>query len=161
MPSTPLKNWLKNLSNECIYGKQNPNRTRDIWLQSWPFRSQRKQTFSPKFWLWKPAPKKCRVTRGFMFWFFLSWGIDYRKKVQKPNPKKWVAQFFSSISLYHLLLGRAKVKGFQILNKKLKISGPKNSPPKFQPSIRSKSARTKIRALIAWCKIDGMSSKID
>ncbi len=39
-PSTPLKSWLKNLSNEYIYVEQNLNRTRDIGVQSWPFRSR-------------------------------------------------------------------------------------------------------------------------
>ncbi len=43
-------------------------------------------------------------------------------------------------------LGWAKVKGFQTLSKKLMIYGPKDPPPKFQPSIRSKSARIKTRA---------------
>jgi hypothetical protein len=43
------------------------------------------------------------------------------------------------------IVGRAKVNGFKTLSKKLMICGPKNSPPKFQPSIRSKSARIKTR----------------
>ncbi len=48
--------------------------------------------------------------------------------------------------LEYVILGRTKVKGFQILRKKLMIFGPKNPPPGFQPSIRSKSARFKARA---------------
>jgi hypothetical protein len=42
-------------------------------------------------------------------------------------------------------LGRAEVNGFQTLRKRLMICVPKNSPPKFQPSIRGRTARTKTR----------------
>jgi hypothetical protein len=35
---------------------------------------------------------------------------------------------------------------FKPLGQKLMVCGPKNSLPKFQPSIRSKSARIKTRA---------------
>ncbi len=41
-------------------------------------------------------------------------------------------------------LGRAKVKEFQTLSKKLMIYGLKDPPPKFQPSIRSKGLRENI-----------------
>jgi hypothetical protein len=43
-----------------------------------------------------------------------------------------------------IILGRVKVNGFQTLSKNLMICDPKNSPPKFQPSIRSKSARINL-----------------
>jgi hypothetical protein len=35
------KSWLKNLSNENIHAEQNLNRSRNIGIQSWPFRSQK------------------------------------------------------------------------------------------------------------------------
>jgi hypothetical protein len=78
-----LKSWLKNLSSEYIYAEQIPNRTWDMCLQSWSCRSQRRETFSLKFWLWRQVPKKWQITRGFMFWRFLSWGIDYRTEIFK------------------------------------------------------------------------------
>ncbi len=80
-----MESWLKNLSNEYIYAEQNPNRTWDIWIQSWPFRSRKRPCFSTKYWLWRQVPEKWEVTRGFMVWFFLSWGIDYRKKNKKTK----------------------------------------------------------------------------
>jgi hypothetical protein len=43
--------------------------------------------------------------------------------------------------LYYLR--RANVNGFRTFREKLIICGP-NSPPKFQPSIRNKSARIKL-----------------
>jgi hypothetical protein len=64
----------------------------------------------------------------------------------------------------HQTFGRNQVKilaevwsknldsGTQTLSKKLHICGPKNSPPKFQPLIRSKSARTKTRTEGTQCK---------
>jgi hypothetical protein len=70
-----------------VYVKQIPNRTRDICFQSWPCRcrSQRSGTLSLNFWLWRKVSKNWQVTRGFMFWRFLSWGIDYRTE----NFKSW------------------------------------------------------------------------
>jgi hypothetical protein len=55
----------------------------------------RENKFSPKFWLWKPAPKMSRVTRSFMFWFFLSWGIDYRKKSSKTKSERMTSWTFN------------------------------------------------------------------
>jgi hypothetical protein len=75
-----LESWLKNLSNEYIYAEQNPNRTRVTGLQNWPFRIQKRPTFSLKFWLWTQVPENWGKTRGFMLFLVLSWGIDYRKK---------------------------------------------------------------------------------
>ncbi len=80
-----MKSWLKNLSKEYIYAEQNPNRTRDICFQSRPFRNPEWLTVFLKFSLWGWVPKKWQVTRGFLLWFFLSWGIDYQKKVRKQN----------------------------------------------------------------------------
>jgi hypothetical protein len=71
-----LKSWLPDLSNEYIYAEQNPNRARDIGVQSWPFRSQKRPTVSLKFSLWRQVPGSWQVTRGIMLWLFLSWGID-------------------------------------------------------------------------------------
>jgi hypothetical protein len=40
-----------------------------------------------------------RVTRGFMVWFFLSWGIDYRIKNVKTNSGRMTSlTFFHPIS---------------------------------------------------------------
>jgi hypothetical protein len=33
----------------------------------------------------RTVPEKLQVTRGFMLWFFLNWGIDYRIKNEKTN----------------------------------------------------------------------------
>jgi hypothetical protein len=74
---TSLKSWLKNLSNEYIYAEQNPSKTRDIWFQSWSSRSQKASKFSLKFWLCRPVPENWGVPRGYVLWFFLSWGINY------------------------------------------------------------------------------------
>jgi hypothetical protein len=63
-----------------IYAEQNPNRTRDICFQNWPFRNQKWLTVFLKFSLWRRVPENWQVTRGFMLWSFLSWGIDYRNK---------------------------------------------------------------------------------
>jgi hypothetical protein len=46
----------------------------------------------------------------------------------------------------YALLERAKVKRIRTLREKLMINEPKDSPPKFQPSVRNKSARIKTRA---------------
>ncbi len=67
------------------YVEQNPNRTRDISFQSWPCRSQKRNTISLKFWLWRQVPENWQLTRGFPVWFFLSWGIDYRIKSEKAK----------------------------------------------------------------------------
>ncbi len=80
-----MKSWLKNLSNEYIYAEQNPSRTRDISIQSWPFRSRKRPRVSLKFWLWRSVPEKWQVTRGFMLWFFLNWSIDYQIKNSKTK----------------------------------------------------------------------------
>ncbi len=73
------------------YAEQNLNRTWDICFQIWPFRSQRKLSISPKFWLWRPVPGKWAATRDFMVWLFLSWGIDYQIK----NKKTWFGRITS------------------------------------------------------------------
>ncbi len=70
------KSWPKNLSSEYIYAEQNPNRTQGIGFQSCPLRSQRRLTFSLKFWLWKQVPENWQAIRGFMLRLFLSWGIE-------------------------------------------------------------------------------------
>ncbi len=62
------------------YAEQNPNRTRDICLQSWPFRSP----FRLTVFTLRAGTKKWQVTR-FLLWFFLSWGIDYKKKSSKTK----------------------------------------------------------------------------
>jgi hypothetical protein len=38
-----------------------------------------------KFWLWRQVPENWQFTRGFMLWFFLSWGMDYRIKSEKAK----------------------------------------------------------------------------
>ncbi len=81
--NTLLKSWLKNLSNEYIYAEGNLNRSWDIWFQSWLFRNQKRLLFSPKFWLWRQVQENWQVKRGFMVWFFLSWGIDCRIETWK------------------------------------------------------------------------------
>jgi hypothetical protein len=49
------------------------------------------------------------------------------------------------MNTYQYVLGRAKVKGFQTLSKKLMICDTKDPRQKFQPSIRRKSARVNTR----------------
>ncbi len=91
--NTSLKSWLKNLLIEYIYAEQNPNRTWDIWFQSWPFRSEKRIANSTKFSLWRPVPGKWAATWGFMVWLFLSWGIDYQiknKKTQSGRITFWI-----------------------------------------------------------------------
>ncbi len=90
--NTSLKSWLKNLLIEYIYAEQNPNRTWDIWFQSWPFRSEKRLANSTKFWLWRSVPGKWAATWGFMVWLFLSWSIDYQiknKKTQSGRITSW------------------------------------------------------------------------
>ncbi len=77
------KSWLKNLSNEYKYVEQNPNRTRDICLQSWPFHCQKRPRHSLKF--WRQVPENWQVTKSFMVCFFLSWGIDCWIKSEKTK----------------------------------------------------------------------------
>ncbi len=87
-----MKSWLKNLLIEYIYAEQNPNRTWDIWFQSWPFRSEKRIANSTKFWLWRQVPENWQATWGFMVWLFLSWGIDYQiknKKAQSGRITSW------------------------------------------------------------------------
>ncbi len=79
------KIWLQNLSNEYIYAEQNPNRTRDIRVQSWHFLSRKRPRFSPKFSLRKYLPENWQVTKGFMMWLFLNWSIDYQIENKKTK----------------------------------------------------------------------------
>jgi hypothetical protein len=80
-----IEKLTKNLSIEYIYVEQNLNRSWDIWLQSWPCRSQKWETLSLLFWLWRQVPENWQLTRDFMLWCFLSWGIDYRIKSEKTK----------------------------------------------------------------------------
>ncbi len=119
-----MKSWLKKLSIEYIYAEQNPNRTWDIWFQSWPFRSEKRIANSTKFWLWRPVPGKWAATWGFMAWLFLSWGIDYQiknKKTQSGRITSW--NFVHPIS-------HCEVSGRWVLNE------PKILP-NYQPCLQS------------------------
>ncbi len=89
------KSWPKNLSNKYIYAEQNSSRTQDIGFQSWPLRSQKRLTFSLKFWLWRQVPENWQATRDFMLWFFLSWGINYRTKNSKTKSKRMTSWTFN------------------------------------------------------------------
>jgi hypothetical protein len=53
----------------------------------------------------------------------------------------WSKNLDSGTRIMQKILGRAKFKGFQTLSKKLLICVPKNSKPKFEPSIRIKPAQ--------------------
>ncbi len=116
-----LKSWLKKLFNEYIYAEQNPTVTRDIGFQSWPCCSQKWETLSLKFPLWRPVPKNWQVTRSFMVWFFLSWGVDcwtenlrsWFRRITLLNynhPISHCVSFWISTSIYPLLAGRLQGK---------------------------------------------------
>ncbi len=58
-------------------------------FQSWPLCWQKRSTDSTNFWLWRQVPENWQVTRGFMLWLFLSWGIDYWTKNAKTKSGKF------------------------------------------------------------------------
>jgi hypothetical protein len=63
----------------------------DIWWK--------RCTLSLKFSLWRQVPEMWRVARGFMVWFFVSWGIGYRIKNVKTNSGRMTSlTFFHPIS---------------------------------------------------------------
>jgi hypothetical protein len=56
-------------------------------------------TLSLKFSLYRQVPEMWKVARGFMAWFFLSWGIDYRiKNVKTDYGRMTSLTFFHPIS---------------------------------------------------------------
>jgi hypothetical protein len=84
------------------------------------------------------------------FWLHNSfWSHKIFEKVRNTvniNSQFQTVELFWLISRKSLgLVGRAKVKRFQTLSKKLMICSPKYQLTKFQPPIRSKSARIKTR----------------
>jgi hypothetical protein len=71
-----------------------------------PSAARENEHFLQKFWLWKPAPKMCRVTRSFMFWFFLSYTVkteieNYSKFILKKSHFLYILIFIWKYIKFH------------------------------------------------------------
>ncbi len=103
------------------------------------FTSKKSQVINIKY--YEMFLRTAVTVNGVKLWIlFYKWLWDF------PYSSSCSFRLLDAIHNIECFLGRTNVDGFLSLSKKLMICGPKDSPPKFQPSIRSKSARIKTRA---------------